>query len=294
MLTFRFLSIAVLVVSSLAAPSTPSGLVHTPHGLRDASVVHEVPGGSKIRQIDSKTFHVISKEGSVLKTVKVNPEADARAPSPTTGDAPVPLQTGWVALAHYFNRDVPIGSFASTWSVPPNPAANHGQVLFLFNCIEPGSGNAILQPVLQWGRSAAGGGAYWAIATWYLSPAGTFHTPLINVNVGQVLSGGIGLIGVSSAGFSYFAAFTNIGDSTRLDAINGDELKWATVTLESYNIQSKDDYPTGSTVFSRTNLQLTNGGFPNINWATVSDTADNIITTIQTQGSTAAVITITY
>ena len=34
--------------------------------------------------------------------------------------------------------------------------------------MEPADTSAVLQPVLQWGVSAAGGGNYWAIASWYL------------------------------------------------------------------------------------------------------------------------------
>lgn len=62
----------------------------------------------------------------------------------------------------------PISSFATTWKVPAAPTTNHQQTIFLFNSIEPASGNAILQPVLQYGPSAAGGGSYWAVASWYV------------------------------------------------------------------------------------------------------------------------------
>ncbi|KAF7294564.1 hypothetical protein MIND_00992900 [Mycena indigotica] len=193
----------------------------------------------------------------------------------------------------YFNNDVPIGSFKTTWTVPPAPAANHGQTIFLFNSIEPGSFDGIMQPVLQWGRSAAGGGPQWMLASWYLYPGGTFFSPLVGVSVGQRLQGEVRLVGASGGTFNYLSSFTNVG-GTGLEVDGGPELKWATLTLESYGVTTRDDYPAGSTVFSATNLQLTNGGFPNINWATVSDTADGITTTVQTQGSTAAVVTITY
>ncbi|KAF8310650.1 hypothetical protein DL93DRAFT_2084219 [Clavulina sp. PMI_390] len=46
----------------------------------------------------------------------------------------------------------PINYFDTTWVVPRAPQRpNDGQLLFLFNSIEPALGDAILQPVLQYG-----------------------------------------------------------------------------------------------------------------------------------------------
>ncbi|KAJ7062925.1 hypothetical protein C8F01DRAFT_108312 [Mycena amicta] len=291
MFALRLLSVAVLAVSSLAAPAVPAGMVITPKGLRHSSTVHEVPAGGKVKHVGNSTVHLLDASGSIIKVVTLNKALDP-APTPTT-DAAVPEETGWVAYASYFNNDVPIGSFFTTWTVPPTPAANHGQTLFLFNSIEPGSFDGIMQPVLQWGGSAAGGGAFWAVASWYLYPGGTFFTPLVTVSVGQSLQGEVQLVGASGGTFNYLSTFNNVG-GTALEVDGGEELKWATLTLEAYGVTTRNDYPAGSTVFSQTNLELTNGGFPAITWSTVSDTADGIITTVNTEGSTAAVVTITY
>ena len=60
-----------------------------------------------------------------------------------------------------------VTSLNSTWLVPSAPTnPNGGQVLFWWNGMEPQDTSAVLQPVLQWGPSAAGGGNYWAIASW--------------------------------------------------------------------------------------------------------------------------------
>lgn len=42
--------------------------------------------------------------------------------------------------------------------------------------------NHILQPVLQWGLSPAGGGNYWAINNWYVNDQDYFYDSLIVVN----------------------------------------------------------------------------------------------------------------
>ena len=53
---------------------------------------------------------------------------------------------------------------------PPDPAATGG-LTYLFPGLSPKSGDVILQPVLQWGNGAAGGGKYGAGASWDRCPA---------------------------------------------------------------------------------------------------------------------------
>ena len=66
-------------------------------------------------------------------------------------------------------------------------------------CLSTGIQNwtRIDQPVLQWGSSAAGGGKRWSVASWYAdSPTGvSFHTDLVDVSVGQSLTGIMWLTG---------------------------------------------------------------------------------------------------
>ena len=44
------------------------------------------------------------------------------------------------------------------------------RTIFLFNGIQ--NSTSIYQPVLQWGPSAAGGGNFWTVASWYVDGAG--------------------------------------------------------------------------------------------------------------------------
>jgi hypothetical protein len=313
--TFRSLGVAALLTTfalAVPAPPAPAGTVLTPRGPQSPDTVHEIPVGGKIVHVDASTVHVLNASGTVHKVVTFDPAAKAATP---TTDGVLPEETGWVAYANYYNNDAPIGSFQTTWSVPNAPPANTGQTLFLFNSIEPASFDGIMQPVLQvralspifvrsttrshvffvsqWGGSAAGGGGFWAVASWYLYPGGTFFTPLVTVSTGQSLHGEIQLVGVNGNVFNYLCQFTNVG-GTALEVDGGEELVWSTLTLEAYGVTGLSSYPSGSTVFSQTNLELSNGQFPGITWATVSDPADGITTTVNVEGSTAAVITITY
>lgn len=204
------------------------------------------------------------------------------------------MQTGWVAYASWYNTlSSPISSFKTTWDVPEEPDTNHGQTIFLFNSIEPAAGDAILQPVLQWGPSAAGGGTYWAVATWYLVGSEVYYTKPVKVSPGKELHGRILLKSHSGSKYSYVAEFTNI-DKTDLAAKNADELVWATETLEVYGVTKTDDYPDGSTVFEDIYIETQDDSTPSVKWEAVSDTKDGIKTTVNKQGSKNAKITIKY
>ncbi|KAJ7920213.1 hypothetical protein B0H13DRAFT_1867847 [Mycena leptocephala] len=242
--TFRSLGVAALLTTfSLAvpAPPAPAGTVLTPRGHQSPDTVHEIPVGGKIVHVDASTVHVLNSSGAVHKVVTFDPAA--KAATPTTNGV-LPEETGWVAYANYYNNDAPIGSFQTTWSVPNAPPTNTGQTLFLFNSIEPASFDAIMQPVLQWGGSAAGGGQFWAVASWYIYPGGTFFTPLVTVSTGQSLHGAIRLVGANGNAFSYLCQFTNVG-GTALEVDGGEELVWSTLTLEAYGVTGRSSYPSG-------------------------------------------------
>ncbi|KAF7307861.1 hypothetical protein MKEN_01146400 [Mycena kentingensis (nom. inval.)] len=290
---------ALLAPVALGAPAT--GTVVTPGGLRLASQLHEIPAGGTIAHVEDEV-HIIDAAGAVVKTVGVgvNPAAikevhEFNAKATPVSDAVAPLQTGWITYASWLNQgSSPIASFTTTWKVPPVPATNHGQTIFLFNSIEPNSGNAIIQPVLQYGPSAAGGGSFWAVASWYLVGSQTFFTTPVRVNAGQTLNGIITLVSQqSSSSFTYNTAFTNVG-GTSLTIAGSAPLTWATETLEAYGVTAISDYPSGSTLFSGINLKLASGATPSVSWSVVNDASEGLTTTVGTNGATNAAITIHY
>nr|GAT54503.1 predicted protein [Mycena chlorophos] len=284
--TFAFAALfASAAFAGATTVLTPSG------GERLAANTYLVPEGGSILHVDASTVHVLDSEGAVVKQVAVDASAVRPAASKTTS-GPAPLKTGWITFASWLNQgSSPISSFTTSWTVPPVPKTENGQTVFLFNSIEPNSGHAILQPVLQYGGSAAGGGQYWAVASWYLVGNSTFHTKPVKVSAGKKLNGIITLLSSSGSTHDYHTAFTNV-DGTALKASNAAELTWATETLEAYSIKSINDYPAGSTVFSDINLKLKNGNVPSVSWAHSDDTKDGLSTVIDTNGAKNAKITI--
>ncbi|KAF7304217.1 hypothetical protein MIND_00653900 [Mycena indigotica] len=283
-------SLALLVsavLAPLSALAAPAATVIVPGGPKAAADVHQIPAGGRIAHVNDQV-HVFDAAGSIVKKVSVGVR-----PTPVR-NAVAPLQTGWITYASWLNQgSSPISSFTTTWTVPPVPATNHGQTIFLFNSIEPNSGDAIIQPVLQYGPSAAGGGSFWGVASWYLVGNSVFNTAVTRVSAGQTLNGVITLTSQSGSSFNYVTSFSNIA-GTSLTVTGAAQLTWATETLEAYAVTAISDYPAGSTKFSGINLKLANGATPSISWSTAQDSAEGLTTTVNTNGATNAVITIKY
>ncbi|CAK5282803.1 unnamed protein product [Mycena citricolor] len=290
---FAFVALAILsaVAPFASAVPTPSEHVLVPGGYRARSETnfYQVPEGGSVSHVEDKV-HVLDAAGSVVHIVT----PQFATPTKVNADAVLPLPTGWVAYASWQNSGSDaIASFTTSWTVPAVPPTDDGQTLFYFNSIEPTSGNAILQPVLQYGSSAAGGGSYWAVATWYLVGNSVMYTNPVRVSAGANLNGIITLKSHSGSSYNYVSSFTNVG-STSLTVNGAAQLTWATETLEVYSVASQNDFASGSTVFSNINLSLASGAVPSVKWSTVSSSQDHLTTTVNTNGATNAKITITH
>lgn len=166
-------------------------------------------------------------------------------PGGTAKSVPGLADEGWIENTEWRNGGSdPIISFTTSWIVPPEPASGDGQTVYLFNGMQPDSSAHILQPVLQWGSSKAGGGNYWSIANWYADGKGgqaVYMSP-IQVSPGTVLRGVMTCTGQSSSGYNYICQFVGYPgiDITVTDV---PELTWAFQTLECYELEQCSDYP---------------------------------------------------
>ena len=226
-------------------------LVLTPGGYRPASVVHLVEqshvldqSGGHVRKLDA-TGKMVADFGVIEAKpagIPLMPRNLARAAQVPGANVPA-FGTGWITYADWTNNSGhPVSLFKTTWVVPPAPATSSGQTIFLFNGIQ--NSTMIYQPVLQWGPSAAGGGAYWAVASWYVDGQGgpAFHSPLVPVSAGATLVGVMELTGQSNSGFSYNCYFEGIAN-TGWSIANVPQLTWCIETLEAYSIVKATDYP---------------------------------------------------
>ena len=285
-------------------PKRPApGQVLTPGGWRPQSKVHRLEPGHAVSMAGGRLKIVHAESGRVIKELGVVPKApkNKKAPKskgakaeavglpmkpvakPKGAHAPAPITDGWIVYSGWFNTSAnPISYFTTQWAVPPAPATDHDQTIFLFNGIEPDDGAFILQPVLQWGSSAAGGGDYWSITNWYVGSDGTaLYMPLIQVNTGDVLEGVMTLTGDNGSNHDYLSSFTGF-PAADLVVTNSVELTWANETLECYDVAEFSDYPDAPlTAFHDIEIRLRTSTSPftevqaTIDWDVHNDVTDN-------------------
>jgi len=150
------------------------------------------------------------------------------------------LQHGpaWKAWTQYQNAAT-ITYLTGQWVVPDAPPTSKGQTLFYWNGVEPDDTSAVLQPVLQYGISAAGGGDYWAIASWYVSSRSSVMSKLVPVNSGDVITG---VLSVDSSG-KWVVNATNGRNSSTLNYKPTEKYTTAYEVLEAYSINNCNEYP---------------------------------------------------
>ena len=222
----------------------PSDYVITPFGYFHPTCVRHVLEGETVLADGRIQYADGSVEASapVCDYPRYSPQG-----APVTGVEPT--TNGWVEWASAMTTSS-YKKMIVTWPVPPDPASYTGQTVFLFPGFEDYKDVvSILQPVLQYGPSAAGGGEYWSVAAWNCCPGGTAdHSTLIGANKGT-----IGTIwsncppGVNHcATWNVEAEETGSGQTTTLTATpsEGQEFNWAFgAALEAYGVQYCNQYP---------------------------------------------------
>ncbi|MCW3465735.1 hypothetical protein [Chitinophaga nivalis] len=261
-------------------------------GLVDTDQYLDAQDG-RLRKLDRHSKQVLADYGPIEQTKGTEPDYPRNVNVPARHV--LPLGSGWITYTHWTNTSgKPISYFSTSWVVPPAPSVPAGQTIFLFNGLQ--NSNYILQPVLQWGPSAAGGGNYWAIANWYVDGASgpAQYSNLIRVNPGTNLQGIMALTGSSGSNYSYTSSFTGYPSIT-LAVNNIQQLNWAAESLEAYSVSSCSNYP--ATPKTRlTNIEIRTGSTQ----APLSWTVANPITdcgqhsTVVTNGTPNGVVDVFY
>ena len=245
-----------------------------PGGFRvHKSCIHEVPGGAFIDKDGT-----VSVDGNVLR--KLSPCRYARKPL-LKQKGNVPTVNGWIEASYVYAPYNANGSWFSqigvNFTVPAAPTSQEGQIVYLFPGLEPSAGNAILQPVLQWGVGSMNGGGYsWGMSSWYIPPTGSVvYSPLQPVNVGDTITGYVyqtgSACGVAGTNCRWVASWSVNGGSVPSTQYIW---VWSPVAyslaflgaLEAYNLNSCAGLPSsGSTTFSLISLYQP-GAAPAVTW----------------------------
>ncbi|HEY0712496.1 MAG TPA: hypothetical protein VGF45_07470 [Polyangia bacterium] len=183
--------------------------VLTPHGRYHKTCVTRIPNGGELnakRQVVLDGKVVLPAKGPCAFPVKDRPRPGRGNSAPTQpspispSGGPLPAINGWVewkraaaipstGAVSWFN------GLSASWVVPPAPTTVSDQTIFLFPALQDPTFEAIMQPVLQWGPSAVGGGQHWSIATWYIDILNNVYvSTLQTVNAGDSLFGAMSLV----------------------------------------------------------------------------------------------------
>lgn len=261
------------------------GSVLTPVGYMDKSKVHYIAPGfqlsmnhGRLQKVESATGKLVEDFGEVKPLEpKYNLALRTTTPINARGGGVVPYVEGWIAYSYWTNTNTsnPITNFTTDWVVPSVPATKGSQTVFLFNGMQNGTTSAsyIIQPVLQWGPSAAGGGKYWSITNWYVSASSAFYGTLSNVSAGTSLHGILKQTAVSGSNYSYNSSFSGYPSSNALQINNVPQAFWASETLESYGVSSPSTmYPPNSFVAMKSIVMQQGSAYASLSWSTTQAT----------------------
>ncbi|KAF8879201.1 hypothetical protein CPB84DRAFT_316139 [Gymnopilus junonius] len=228
---FKFALLATHVLTGIASPldiRSSEELVQTPAGLVPKSNVHTVPQGARVHQ-SATEIQIIAANGIILHSAPFtgsNSKLVGVLQGPTSRRRD--LQSVYIAYTDWNNVGTsPISFFGTNWVVPPTPSTWDGQLLYWWNGLVPQDLGGILQPVLQYGISPAGGGEFYAIASWWLIDNNVYHTDITQVSPGTFLQGQMTLTGTSTSGgvttYDYKSTFVGYSGTT-ISATNTREL----------------------------------------------------------------------
>lgn len=228
-----------LALPSFAAASKSSDWLPTPAGLVYRGCTHALPEGAYVNAAGN-----IVAGRSVIR-VRTCPYGGLVIPD--SSDTTTPYTGGWW-LDSWWTSPSWLSRIQAEWTVPRNPTSN-GATVFYFPSLENYAGTAILQPVVQWGPSAAGGGNSWGMAVWYINTSGTaYHSTLYPVLPGNIVDGSLESGGCSSDGSGCIWTMTisdgNIGSSSQRTVITPDIWRSAQGgVMEVYNASACSQLP---------------------------------------------------
>jgi len=260
------------VAGRIPHPEIEDAYTLTPFGYMPRSCVHHVGLDAYVHQETPDLLKVVRADGheATLPRCHTLAHLEARQKGQLQSKASFLEQhgvesapNGWAAYT-YYGPHAAFDFFGGSWTVPSAPKDQQTQTLFLFtgfqneyDSLSPGQLVSIIQPVLQWGPSEAGGGSYWTIASWFVSSNGqAVYSTLKQVRSGERIVGNMTLTNQKWD----IVAVSSAGATSGISVNPGVSETFAFVTLEVYSVADCGDYPNGSTTFR--DLKLTSAKRP--------------------------------
>jgi glucose/arabinose dehydrogenase len=225
------------------------------------------------------------------KILRINLDGSIPLDNPFNTDgtkATFTKDTGYIEALKWLNNTAnPITSFSVTYTVPPAPATTEGQILYLWGGLQSSDAQFLLQPVLQWGDAASGGGGpFWSLSTYWLSsdPVTGKPLPFVATAPVKVAPGtSIQCLVTCTAGtrgqknFAYTAQF--VGYPGTVYSVSGqEELNFPIIALEAYPNNNTSN-PTLRACSAYPNTDFTTMGSIAINTGTPGTTGSPVAPT---------------
>ncbi|WP_257265113.1 hypothetical protein [Endozoicomonas sp. ONNA2] len=187
------LSSSFILTATAQTPETR----HTPHGLRPAHCVHEVPSGSKIKDMVThaqvtrpdgtvEVHYKCAEAGALNIHTAMDRQLDATSGHITDDDKTPAVLPGQKPVEHCFPLtytawlDQELDYFSANYTVPERPEHVEGETVFWWIGAEDSPTTSVIQPVLAFENG------YWLFTSWNCCPAGhTFHSKGFAVEPGQ-------------------------------------------------------------------------------------------------------------
>jgi hypothetical protein len=264
------LALSALLFAGVATAT--NDMVITPYGRRLRQCVLEVESGSHIQESANGLLISQKQNGVTLSSYEHIVPAECHTDGfveaqrlkqfekrrngnkyKRLGEGPVP--DGWLdnAGSYPLGQAGNISHFSGTYTVPGDPAADNGQVLFYFLGMQDNNYAAvnIIQPVLTWGNGVKG----WNLASWDCCPKNiTVQSKTITgFGAGDQIRGTMQR--VNSDTWSIDSTIVKSGANTTLVPQVGTYLyDWADVTLEVYSTTTCPEFAKGPMQFTGLSL----------------------------------------
>lgn len=245
-------------------PATvPEDYVVTPFGYFHPSCVRQLGQGDVLHEDEGTVDHADGSKEEIQECAYPHYHSngeEAREERSVAGTQPN-IGHAWIEYGSA-TSSTSYGKIDATWTVPPAPTANNGQVVYLFPGLEDYSDVVtIIQPVLGWNSDFAG---EWGIASWNCCAKGiTWESTPVKVNAGDSIFGAVydtcAAGTLSCATWDILTKDLTTAKSTQLtkSSADGQTFNWAFGgVLEVYNISKCADYPAnGSIAFKSIGLE---------------------------------------
>ncbi|KAF8884892.1 hypothetical protein CPB84DRAFT_1850521 [Gymnopilus junonius] len=303
-MSFRILAVSALIVlHGLFSVANPVGtraddeLIKVPGGFLPRSNVHIVPEGGKIVHT-SDSVKLFDADGKVLHSAPLTGSkplfSRLNKSGTSSGKARRSLESAAVDAFFEAANDF---DFSGNWIVPPAPQKFSGQVLQYFLALGPPSLDALLFPVLQYGATANGGGAFWSLSTWLIAGDQAYATNITNAAQQTSPGNTVDAFIVNEDEFLgspgehvWFAGFSSF-QGTSLQIQTAEVFNVAIVSLEVSGATSLSELPNQTTNLHNVALEdVATSTFPSsVAWQLQNDTVDGLtINVVSSSGVTGA------